>query len=117
MFAQMGAHIETLDQQVAAVDDELAAAQGQPGQPVAGHDPRRRSARHDHHGPDGRARILYPRLTLRRLAGPDTERTFHQRERMGKISKGGNERIRLLLFVGAMSVIRFAKPGSKSASA
>ena len=25
MFAQMGAHIEALDQQVAAVDDELAA--------------------------------------------------------------------------------------------
>ena len=35
---------------------------------------------------------------------------------MGKISKAGNERLRQLLFVGAMSVIRFAKPGSKSAS-
>ena len=29
----------------------------------------------------------------------------------------GNERLRQVLFVGAMSVIRFAKPGSKSASA
>jgi transposase len=36
---------------------------------------------------------------------------------MGKISKAGNQRLRQLLFVGAMSVIRFAKPGSKSASA
>lgn len=36
---------------------------------------------------------------------------------MGKISKAGNERLRQLLFVGAMSVIRFAKPGSKSPSA
>jgi transposase len=36
---------------------------------------------------------------------------------MGKISKAGNERLRQLLFVGAMSVIRFAKSGSKSASA
>lgn len=35
---------------------------------------------------------------------------------MGKISKAGNERLRQLLFVGAMSVIRFAQPGSKSAS-
>ena len=39
------------------------------------------------------------------------------KQRMGKISKAGNERLRQLLFVGAMSVIRFAKPGRKSASA
>lgn len=39
------------------------------------------------------------------------------KQRMGKISKAGNERLRQLLFVGAMSVIRFARPGSKSASA
>jgi transposase len=38
------------------------------------------------------------------------------KQRMGKISKAGNERLRQLLFVGAMSVIRFAKPSSKSAS-
>ncbi len=36
---------------------------------------------------------------------------------MGKISKAGNERLRQLLPVGVMSVIRFAKPGSQSASA
>jgi transposase len=36
---------------------------------------------------------------------------------MGKISKAGHERLRPLLFVGAMSVIRFAKPGRTSASA
>ena len=36
---------------------------------------------------------------------------------MGKISKAGNERLRPLLVVGAMAVIRFAKPGSKSATA
>ena len=39
------------------------------------------------------------------------------KHRMGKISKAGNERLRTLLVVGAMAVIRFAKPGSKSASA
>ena len=39
------------------------------------------------------------------------------RQQLGSISKAGNERLRQLLVVGAMSVIRFAKPGSKSASA
>ena len=38
------------------------------------------------------------------------------KQRLGKISKAGNERLRQLLFVGAMSVVRFAKPGSNSAS-
>ncbi|HEY0121785.1 MAG TPA: IS110 family transposase [Rhizobium sp.] len=38
------------------------------------------------------------------------------KQRMGKTSKAGNERLRQLLVVGAMAVIRFAKPGSKSAS-
>jgi transposase len=38
------------------------------------------------------------------------------KQRLGRISKAGNERLRQLLVVGAMSVIRFAKPGSKSAS-
>ena len=39
------------------------------------------------------------------------------KHRLGRISKAGNERLRQLLVVGAMAVIRFAKPGSKSASA
>ncbi|OYV88820.1 MAG: IS110 family transposase, partial [Acidiphilium sp. 37-60-79] len=39
------------------------------------------------------------------------------KHRMGKISKAGNERLRQLLVVGAMAVIRYAKPGSKSATA
>jgi len=39
------------------------------------------------------------------------------RPRLGGISRAGNERLRQLLVVGAMAVIRFAKPGSKSASA
>ena len=40
-----------------------------------------------------------------------------QRQAVSALSKAGNERLRQLLFVGAMSVIRFARPGSKSASA
>jgi transposase len=39
------------------------------------------------------------------------------RRRLGGISRAGNERLRQLLVVGAMAVIRYAKPGSKSASA
>ena len=38
------------------------------------------------------------------------------KHRLGKISKAGNERLRQLLVVGAISVIRVAKPGRKSAS-
>jgi len=39
------------------------------------------------------------------------------KHRLGGISKAGNERLRQLLVVGTMAVLRFAKPGSKSASA
>ncbi|WP_288049277.1 IS110 family transposase [Acidiphilium sp.] len=39
------------------------------------------------------------------------------KHRLGRISKAGNERLRQLLVVGAMAVIRYAKPGSKSATA
>jgi transposase len=38
------------------------------------------------------------------------------RQRLGGISRGGNERLRQLLVVGAMAVIKYAKPGSKTAS-
>ena len=39
------------------------------------------------------------------------------RQRLGGISRAGNERLRQLLVLGAMAVIRYARPGSKSASA
>jgi transposase len=39
------------------------------------------------------------------------------KRRLGKISKAGNERLRQLLVLGATAVIRYAKPGSRSASA
>ena len=45
------------------------------------------------------------------------ERSTGGRQRLGGISRAGNERLRQLLVVGAMSVIRHARPGSKSASA
>jgi transposase len=39
------------------------------------------------------------------------------RQRLGGISRAGNERLRQLLVLGATAVIRYAKPGSKTASA
>lgn len=44
------------------------------------------------------------------------QRSTGGKQRLGSISKQGNERLRQLLVVGAMAVIRQAKPGSKTAS-
>ena len=44
------------------------------------------------------------------------ERSTGGKQRFGKISKAGHEKLRQLLVTGAMAVIRFARPGSKSAS-
>lgn len=44
------------------------------------------------------------------------ERSTGTRQSLGGISRAGNERLRQLLVVGAMAVIRHAKPGSKTAS-
>jgi transposase len=45
------------------------------------------------------------------------ERSTGGRQKLGGITRAGNERLRSLLVVGATAVIRHAKPGSKSASA
>jgi len=45
------------------------------------------------------------------------ERSTGGRQRLGGISRAGNERLRSLLVVGATAVIQHAKPGSKTASA
>ena len=44
------------------------------------------------------------------------ERSTGGRQRLGGISRQGNERLRQLLVVGAMAVVRHARPGSRSAS-
>ena len=44
------------------------------------------------------------------------QRSTGGKQRLGGISRQGNERLRQLLVVGAMAVIRQAKPGSKTAS-
>ena len=42
------------------------------------------------------------------------ERSTGGKQRLGGISRAGNERLRQLLVVGAMAVIRYAKPGGKT---
>lgn len=119
MFAQMGEHIAALHQQIAAVDEALAALHK--ANPVS-----QLLAAIPGIGPLSAVTLA---LTIepgnftsgRHFAAwlglTPKEHSTGGKQRMGKISKAGNERLRQLLFVGAMSVIRFAKPGSKSASA
>ena len=45
------------------------------------------------------------------------ERSTGGRQRLGGISRAGNERLRQVLVLGATAVIQYAKPGSKTASA
>jgi transposase len=119
MFQQMGAHIAALDQRVAAVDIELAALhQANPLSQLLAEIPGV--------GPLGAITMV---LTVEAtnfasarhfaawLGLTPKEHSTGGKQRLGKISKAGNERLRQLLVVGAMAVIRFAKPGSKTASA
>ena len=119
MFAQLGQHIVDLDARLDALDRQLMARHK--ANPVS-----RRLAEIPGVGPitaitlalmidagnfqSGRHFAAWLGLTPR-------EHSTGGKQRMGRISKAGNERLRQLLVVGAMAVIRFAKPGSKSASA
>ena len=119
MFEQMGAHIEALATRIATLDAELVALHKV--HPVS-----RALAEIPGVGPmiaatmaltvepgnfvSGRHFAAWLGLTPR-------EHSTGGKQRLGKISKAGNERLRTLLVVGAMSVIRVAKPGSKSATA
>ena len=119
MFAQMGQHIADLDTKIKAVNEKLIAQHKT--NPVS-----QRLAAIPGLGPitaitmalsvnpanfeSGRHFAAWLGLTPR-------EHSTGGKHRLGRISKAGNERLRQLLVVGAMAVIRFAKPGSKSASA
>jgi len=118
MFAQMGAHIAALDQRLAAVDDELAALHK--ANPVS-----QLLAEIPGVGPLGAitlALTVDPKnfASARHFAAwlglTPKEHSTGGKQRLGKISKAGNERLRQLLVVGATAVISHAKPGSKSAS-
>jgi transposase len=119
MFEQMAQHIDALDQRVMALDGELAALHK--ANPVS-----QLLAEIPGVGPVGAitmALTVEPgnfdsgRHFAAWLGLTPKEHSTGGKQRMGKISKAGNERLRQLLVVGATSVVRFAKPGSKSASA
>ena len=119
MFAQMGQHIVDLDVKIKALNQKLV--EQHKTNPVS-----QRLAAIPGIGPitaitmalsvnpanfeSGRHFASWLGLTPR-------EHSTGGKHRLGRISKAGNERLRQLLVVGAMAVIRFAKPGSKSASA
>ena len=119
MFEQMGAHIDALDQRVAALDGELAALHKT--NPVS-----QLLAEIPGVGPIGAITMALTVAAGNFASGrhfaawlglTPKEHSTGGKPRMGKISKAGNERLRQLLVAGATSVVRFAKPGSKSASA
>jgi transposase len=119
LFNDMGAHIETLDERIAAVDARLAAlhklnpmSQMLAEIPGVGVLSAITMALTVEAGNFASARHFAASLGL-----TPKEKSTGGKQRLGRISKAGNERLRQLLVVGAMAVIRFAKPGSKSASA
>jgi transposase len=119
IFGDMGAHIKALDQRVAALDGELAAQHKAnsvsqlladiPGVGPVGAITLALTVEPGNFA-SGRHFAAWLGLTPK-------EHSTGGKQRLGKISKAGNERLRQLLVVGATAVIRYAKPGSKSASA
>lgn len=119
MFAQKGRHVAELDQKIRAIDRQLL--EQHKANPVS-----QRLAAIPGVGPitgiimalsvnpanfeSGRHFAAWLGLTPR-------EHSTGGRHRLGRIRKAGNERLRQLLVVGAMAVVRYAKPGSKSANA
>ena len=118
MFVRIGEHAAELGRQIAAVDADLSAQHKAssvsqmlaevPGiGPVTaitlavGVDPAAFAS--------GRHFAAWLGLTPK-------EHSTGGKQRLGRISKAGNERLRSLLVVGAMAVIRHAKPGKRSVS-
>lgn len=119
MFAFLGERIADLEAQLAALDRKLATLHkanplsqllaGVPGIGVIGAltlaltvDPKQFKS--------GRHFAAWVGLTPR-------ENSTGGKQRLGGISREGNERLRQLLVLGATSVIRVAKPGNKHATA
>ena len=84
MFAVLGGQIAELSVRLAALDRDLAAAaQGQPGEPAAGGDTRRRPDRRADAGADGRCLAVPLGAALRRLARADAEAELDRRASRG----------------------------------
>lgn len=118
LFVRMGEHIDQLDRQIEALEAELLAlhkasqvSRSLAEMPGIGPaiaitvaltvDPK--------HFASGRHFAAWLGLTPK-------EHSTGGKQRLGRISKAGNERLRQLLVVGATAVIRHAKPGARCAS-
>jgi transposase len=119
MFAQMGEHIEALDQRMTTLDEQLLALhKANPVSQLLAEVPGIGSVTaitlaltvDPQHFASGRHFAAWLGLTPK-------EHSTGGKQRLGRISKAGNERLRTLLVVGATAVVRHAKPGGKSASA
>jgi len=118
MFVQMGEHIAALDQRIEVLEQELRALHktdpmSQLLAAVPGIGPitaiTLSLSIEPAHFASGRHFAAWLGLTPK-------EHSTGGKPRLGKISKAGNERLRTLLVVGAMAVIRHAKPGRKTSS-
>jgi transposase len=119
MFQQMGEHIAALERCVVALDAELTAlhkanpmSQALAEIPGVGPVAALTMVLMVEPGNFTSARHFAAWLGL-----TPKEQSTGGKQRMGRISKQGNERLRQLLVCGATAVIRVAKPGSKTASA
>jgi transposase len=118
LFVRMGEHVAQLDQQIKALEAELLALH-------KANQTSRSLAEVPGIGPitaitvaltvdptqfaSGRHFAAWLGLTPK-------EHSTGGKQRLGRISKAGNERLRQLLVVGGTAVIRHAKPGAKNAS-
>ena len=119
MVVRMGEHVASLDQQIEALDADLLALHkadpvSQLLAAVPGIGPitaiTLALSVEPEHFASGRHFAAWLGLTPK-------EHPTGGKPRPGRISKAGNGRLRTLLVVGATSVIRHAKPGSKGTSA
>jgi transposase len=119
MFARMGEQIAALDRQIDELDAELLAQHK--ANPVS-----RTLAEVPGIGPVTAITLalsidIGEFASARHFAGwlglTPKEHSTGAKQRMGRISKAGNERLRSLLVVGATAVVRHLKPGKPNASA
>ncbi len=118
LFVRMKEHIEQLDQQINELEAELLALHkasqtsrllaGMPGVGPAIAITFALTVSPQHFA-SGRHFAAWLGLTPK-------EHSTGGKQRLGRIAKAGNERLRQLLVVGATAVIRHARPGSKTAS-
>ena len=118
MFARIGEHAADLDRQIAAVDTDLsvqhkASSVSQMLIEVPGIGPVTAITLALGVEP---AAFASGRHFAAWLGLTPKEHSTGGKQRLGRISKAGNERLRSLLVVGAMAVIRHAKPGKPSVS-